>query len=150
MLSAYIMPHPPIARPEVGHGREKEIQTTLDSYRKASKMIANDAPETIVVISPHSIVYKDAFYIAGGKRWKGDLGQFGAFNVSLDLENDIELANEVIQLSKEKNIPTVYDERGSVQPDHGSVVPLSFIYEAYKNFKVLRISPCFLTNSTLV
>ncbi len=150
MISAYIMPHPPIARPEVGKGREKEIQATLDAYRKASKLIAEDAPETIVVISPHSIVYKDAFYIASGKRWKGDLGQFDAFDVSLDLENDSELAEEVINLCNEKNIPTVYDERGSVRPDHGSVVPLSFVYEAYKKFKVLRISPCFLSNATLV
>ena len=150
MLSAYIMPHPPIARPEVGKGREKEIQNTLDAYRKASKMIAEDAPETIVVISPHSIVYSDAFYIAGGKRWKGNLAQFDAPNVSLDFENDLELADEVIKLSKEKRIPVVFDERGSTRPDHGSVVPLAFIAEAYKNFKVLRISPSFLSDSTLV
>jgi AmmeMemoRadiSam system protein A/AmmeMemoRadiSam system protein B len=150
MLSAYIMPHAPIARPEVGKGREKEIQATLDSYRKASKMIADDAPETIVVISPHSIVYSDAFYIAAGNRWKGDLAQFGAPDVALDYENDTELAKEVIQLCKEKGIPTVYDERGSVRPDHGSVVPLAFINEVYKNFKILRISPSFLSDATLV
>ena len=104
MLSAYIMPHPPVARPEVGKGREKEIQNTLDSYRKASKMIAEDAPETIVVISPHSTVYRDAFYIAGGKRWKGDLSQFGAADVSLDFENDIELSNELMKICKEKKL----------------------------------------------
>ena len=150
MLSAYIMPHPPIARPEVGKGKEKEIQATLDAYRKASKMIAEDAPETIVVISPHSIVYSDAFYIAAGKHWKGDLAQFGAPNVSLDFENDTELAEEVIKLSEEKQIPVVYDERGSIRPDHGSVVPLAFVSEAYKSFRVLRISPSFLADSTLV
>ena len=150
MLSAYIMPHPPIARPEVGKGREKEIQATLDAYRKASKMIAEDAPETIVVISPHSIVYQDAFYIAGGKRWIGDLSQFDAGDVSLDLENDLELANEVINLCKEKKIPYVCDERRNNRYDHGSVVPLAFIHESYKNFKVLRISPSFLPDSTLV
>ena len=150
MLSAYIMPHPPIARPEVGKGKEKEIQSTLDAYRKASKMIAEDAPQTIVVISPHSIVYSDAFYIAAGKRWKGDLAQFGAPDVALDFENDTELADEVIKLSKEKRIPVVYDERGSIRPDHGSVVPLAFVAEAYRNFKVLRISPSFLEDSTLV
>ena len=149
MLSAYIMPHPPIARPEVGKGREKEIQLTLDSYRKASKMISEEAPETIVVISPHSTVYRDAFYIAGGKRWIGDLSQFGVPEVSLDLENDVELADEVMNLCKEKNIPFVCDERKDNRFDHGSVVPLSFICEAYKNFKVLRVSPCFLSNSTL-
>ena len=150
MLSAYIMPHPPIARPEVGQGREKEIQNTLDAYRKASQMIAEDAPETIVVISPHSIVYQDAFYIADGKRWQGDLSQFDAKEVSLDLENDLELAKEVMNLCKEKKIPFVFDERKNNKFDHGSVVPLAFIHESYKNFKVLRISPSFLPNSTLV
>ncbi len=150
MLSAYIMPHPPVARPEVGKGREKEIQKTLDAYRKASKMIAVDVPETIVVISPHSTVYRDAFYIAGGKRWKGDLSQFGTADVSLDLENDIELSEELMKLCKEKNIPFVCDERRDNRFDHGSVVPLSFINEAYQNFKVLRISPCFLANQTLM
>ncbi len=150
MLSAYIMPHPPVARPEVGKGREKDIQATLDAYKKASEMIAKDSPETIVVISPHSIVYRDAFYISAGKSWHGDLAQFDASEVSLNLENDTQLAEEVIKLCDEKGLPVVFDERGKNRPDHGSVVPLSFICEAYKDFKVLRISPSFLPNESLV
>lgn len=150
MLAAYIMPHAPVAVPEVGQGREKEIQKTLDSYAKASQMIAEDAPETIVVVSPHSIVYRDAFYIAGGEYWKNSLAQFDTPEVSLTYENDTELAAEVINLCNEKGIPTVYDERGATRPDHGSVVPLYFINKVYKDFKVLRISPSFVDNSSLM
>ena len=150
MKSAYIMPHPPIARPEVGRGEEKKIQATLDAYRKASGMIAADAPETIVVVSPHSVVFSDAFYIAAGERWHGDLSNFLAPEVSLDLENDLELADEVVSMCQEKNIPVVYTEQGTDRPDHGSTVPLAFISEAYKQFKILRISPSFLPNETLL
>lgn len=150
MLAAYIMPHAPVAVPEVGQGREKEIQATLDAYVKASQMIAEDAPETIVVISPHSIVYRDAFYIASGKYWQNNLAQFDTPEVALRYENDTELAAEVINLCNEKGIPTVYDERGATRPDHGSVVPLYFINKQYKGFKVLRVSPSFVENSSLM
>ena len=118
------MPHPPIARKEVGRGEEKIIQTTLDAYAKTAKMIAQDAPETIVVVSPHSVVFSDAFYIGGGERWKGDLRNFGAPQVSLDLENDFELAEEIVAMCREKKIPVVYTEQGTDRPDHGTTVPL--------------------------
>ena len=150
MKSAYIMPHPPIARPEVGRGEEKKIQATLDAYRAASKMIAEDAPETIVVVSPHSVVFSDAFYIAAGEKWHGDLSNFLAPEVCLDLENDLELADEVVKLCQEAKIPVVYTEQGTERPDHGSTVPLAFISEAYQGFKVLRISPSFLPDETLL
>jgi len=150
MKSAYIMPHPPIARPEVGRGEEKKIQSTLDAYREASKMIAEDAPETIVVVSPHSVVFSDAFYIAAGETWHGDLSNFLAPEVSLNLENDLELADEVVKLCQEAKIPVVYTEQGTERPDHGSTVPLAFISEAYQGFKVLRISPSFLPDETLL
>ena len=150
MKSAYIMPHPPIARPEVGRGEEKKIQSTLDAYRAASKMIAEDAPETIVVVSPHSVVFSDAFYIAAGEKWHGDLSNFLAPEVNLDLENDLELADEVVKLCQEAKIPVVYTEQGTERPDHGSTVPLAFISEAYQDFKVLRISPSFLPDKTLL
>lgn len=144
------MPHPPLAVHEVGRGEEKEIQATLDSYKQASQMIAEDAPETIVVVSPHSIVFSDAFYIAAGERWQGDLSNFRAPSVRLDLENDLELADEVADMCDAAGIPIVYTEQGTERPDHGSMVPLSFIHEAYQDFKVLRISPSFLPNETLL
>ena len=57
MISAVIMPHPPIARAMVGRGEEKKIQSTLDAYRAAARQIAQDAPETIGIISPHNISF---------------------------------------------------------------------------------------------
>ena len=76
MLSAYIMPHAPISRPLVGRGEEKKIQNTLDGYRSASAKIAKERPETIIVISPHNVMYRDAFYISPGDVYTDSLAAF--------------------------------------------------------------------------
>ncbi len=150
MLSAYIMPHPPIARHSVGRGEEKRISVTLESYKKASKMIAEDAPETIVVISPHNVMYRDAFYIAKGRTYKEDLSQFRAPDDGLAAEYDTELSDEIAKLFSENGIPFVYDDRGEGRPDHGTAVPLLFVNEEYTGYKVVRIAPCLLDNETLM
>jgi len=150
MISAYIMPHPPIARPSVGRGEEKKIQNTLDAYRKASEMIREDAPETIVVISPHNLMYRDAFYIAKGTKYRESLAQFGAPGDCLELDYDTELSDEIAKLFEENGIPAVYDERGEGRPDHGTAVPLLFVNEAYSRYRVVRIAPCLLENEDLL
>ena len=49
-----MVPHPPLIIPEVGRGREKEIQTTIDAYHSAARKLASWQPDTVVVLSPHS------------------------------------------------------------------------------------------------
>lgn len=72
MISAYIMPHPPAAIKEVGFEDIFQMESTINSYRNASERIAEDAPETIVVISPHAPMFRDGFYIAAGNSGYGD------------------------------------------------------------------------------
>ena len=150
MKSAVIMPHPPIARPLVGRGEEKKIQATLDAYRKASEQIARDAPETIVIISPHNIFFRDAFYISPGETYTDSLSRFGASADRISIPYDTELRNEIIRLCEEKGIPTVSDKRYDGEPDHGSLIPLLFVSESYTNFRVVRIAPSFLSDEMLM
>lgn len=150
MLSAYIVPHPPIARPEVGRGEEREIRATLDAFREVSKRIAADAPETIVLISPHSIFYEDAFYMAAGTYGHGDLVQFRAPFPDITCNYDTELADEILRLSNEQDVPVIYSEDTARMMDHGAVVPLLFLEEVFTGYKLLRISPSYLSNDMLM
>ncbi|MBO4367172.1 MAG: AmmeMemoRadiSam system protein A, partial [Clostridia bacterium] len=54
IISAYMVPHPPLILPEVGRGGEKQIQLTSDSYTRAAREIAGQEPETIIITSPHA------------------------------------------------------------------------------------------------
>ena len=139
IIGAVMVPHPPIAVHEVGKGEETKIQATLDAYDKAAQFIAELKPETIVLTSPHAIMYRDYFNISGGSGAYGDLGQFRAEQVTFDETYDTEFINVLESYLKEKSFPagTEYDRDKML--DHGTMVPLYFIEKRYKDFKLVRI-----------
>ena len=47
ILGAVIVPHPPLIISTVGHGREQEVQSTIDAYRAATKQAAAWNPEVL-------------------------------------------------------------------------------------------------------
>ena len=55
ILATFALPHPPIILPEIGKGREKEIQKTINAYEECAAEIARLKPDTIVVCSPHFV-----------------------------------------------------------------------------------------------
>lgn len=150
MISAVIMPHPPIARKLVGRGEEEKIRHTLDAYRSASEQIAEYAPETIVIISPHNIFFRDAFYVSPGETYRDSLARFGAPADRISVPYDTELRDELVKLMSEKHIPVVQDRRYADEADHGSLIPLLFVNEVYPNYRVVRIAPSMLSDETLI
>jgi len=56
----YVMPHPPLAVPAVGKGAEHGIDATLAAYRACGEDIARRGLSTLIVISPHGPVFRDA------------------------------------------------------------------------------------------
>lgn len=71
VAGAFIVPHPPLILPEIGRGEERKIQKTIDSYREIAKEAALMEPETVIILSPHSVMYQDYFHISPGTRAKG-------------------------------------------------------------------------------
>lgn len=150
MKSGYIMPHPPVAVYEVGYNETEKMRDTLDAYQKASEMIRDEAPETIVIISPHAPMFSDGFYIAGGTKGRGDLARFGAPQCELLFDYDSELRDEVVKLCDIENIAYGIGTEDNDDIDHGTIVPLWFVTKEYRDFKLLRISPTYLDSSVLL
>ena len=75
VAAAYMVPHPPLIVPEVGRGQEQGIAGTADAYRRVAEEIASIRPDTIVVASPHAVMYQDYFHISPGTEAAGDFGQ---------------------------------------------------------------------------
>src|SRR5450830_943965 len=69
--AAFIVPHPPLIIPKIGRGEEKKIQNTVDAYEIIGQRIAGIKPQTIIVISPHSIMYGDYIHISPGPGGRG-------------------------------------------------------------------------------
>lgn len=140
VVGAFIMPHPPIIVPAVGRGEERGAQKTVDACRKAAREIAGWKPETIVVTSPHAVLYADYLHISPGEKAAGDFGQFGAPGEREEFRYDTEFVAELTGQAKKENLPAgTFGER-SPEVDHGVLVPFSFILPRTRNFKLVRCS----------
>lgn len=138
MLKAYIVPHPPIILPEIGRGEELKIAATTAAYEAVADEIAELKPDTIVLSSPHSPLYADGFFVAGGKKGKGDFSAFSAPEVREEFFLDNELSALLCRICKKKGLVTGLEPQiGGA--DHGVLVPLHFIRQRYRDFRLLQV-----------
>ncbi len=129
--AAYIVPHPPLIVPAVGKGQEKEIGATIDAYKDVAEDIKRLNPDTIVIVSPHSIMYADYFHISPGNSAVGDFGGFRAPQISFQIQYDQEFSNYLVTLSEKNEIAAGFLGEREANLDHGTMVPLYFIKEAF-------------------
>ena len=137
--AAYMVPHPPLIVPAVGRGGEKDIIETTRAYERVAEHIANIAPDTIIITSPHSVMYADYFHISPGTGSAGDFARFGAPQVSFDVDYDTEFVERLEKLLKQNKFPAGTQGERERELDHGTMVPLYFIRKHYKEGKIIRI-----------
>lgn len=143
----YLLPHPPIVLPEIGKGEEKKIAKTSESFDEIGREIADKAPSTIILVSPHGVMFQDAVAISYEDEIYGDLKNFGVPNVSMKFQINKELTSKIYELAYNEGIPSVMatnsllnNYNASVVLDHGTIVPLYFVNKFYKNYKLVHIT----------
>ena len=147
IIRAYTLPHPPLAIPGVGRGQEKGISSTLAAYDETAAEISVLAPETIVYITPHNVLYADYFHISPGESAQGDFARFNAPGIKLEARYDEEFTEEISRLAKQNGFPAgTLGERDKAL-DHGVTVPMWFINKRYPNYRSVRISQSGLNQS---
>ena len=139
IVGGIMVPHPPLIVPEVGKGGERVIEETARAYERAADAVKEMKPETIVLSSPHVVMYGDYLHISPGRAAEGSLSQFGAPSVRSSLSYDTELRDELIRLIDKKNFPAGTLGERSPALDHGTLVPLYFIMKKYRDFRLLRL-----------
>ena len=133
ILSAFMVPHPPMIIPDIGKGSESQIKETTAAYERAAREIAGQNPDTVIITSPHATMYADYFHISPGRSAKGSFRQFRAPQVHFEEMYDEELSDEISSLAALRGFPAgVMGERDR-QLDHGTMVPLWFIRRAMQD-----------------
>ena len=138
IIAAFMVPHPPMIVPEIGRGSENQVEKTIKAYDKVADEIAALKPETIIISSPHSIMYSDYFHISPGAHASGSFSDFGAPQVSFDVDYDEELVNLLNARAEASHFPAGTLGEKKPELDHGTMVPLWFITKKYKDFKLVR------------
>lgn len=141
LIGAFIVPHPPLIVPAIGKGQQKQIQKTIDAYEEVASRIAKLKPETIVVITPHSVVYSDYFHISPGEHAKGDFRDFGAPDVHIEVNYDNQFVQNILVETKREGISAGTRGERNKALDHATMVPLHFVNQYYREYKLVRISP---------
>lgn len=139
ITGAFMVPHPPLIVPEIGKGQESSISDTALAYKAVARQIALLEPETIVIISPHATMYADYFHISPGQRAHGDFGQFRAKQVAFDAVYDTELVKEISALCRDRHLMAGPLGEQDASLDHGTMVPLYFIDQVYRDYKLVRV-----------
>lgn len=141
VVAAFAVPHPPVIVPGVGRGREKDIAATTAAYEEVARRVADLAPDTLVISSPHTASYLDYLHISPGRGARGDLSDFGDRADGSEVTYDEEFVAALCEEAAAAGIPA--GTRGEKNPalDWGVLVPLHFIQARLgtDRFRVVRM-----------
>lgn len=147
IVGAYILPHPPIMIEEIGGRESNKVSNTINSLRIVSKRIKEQKPDTIIIVTPHGPMFGDAMTFSMEDKLIGDFRRFGASMLEYEFDNDIELAERIIDEADKESvycIPFIKDMAKTYgtgdELDHGTLVPLHFIQEDNKDVKLVHIT----------
>lgn len=139
ILAGVMAPHPPLILPDIGRGQEKKIQKTIDAYNETARRIGSIKPDTIVLCTPHQVMYSDYFHISPGMGARGDFAQFRAGHVKIEVSYDREFVETLCSMPEVRNLPAGTEGERSRELDHGTMVPLYFVNQCFKDYKLVRV-----------
>ena len=152
IVAAGIMPHPPIIIPEVGRGEQQKAAGTIEAMKEISSRLAGFSEETVIIITPHGPMFRDAVAILDDTHLYGDFAAFMAPDVRIRADNDPELVRSIETESRKAGIDVaLLRERGSAANrkefslDHGVTVPLYYLQQAGVGRRCIAITYAFLS-----
>lgn len=139
IIASFTVPHPPLIVPAVGRGGEAQIEKTARAYEQVASEIAALEPDTIIISSPHSVMYADYFHVSPGAGASGSFVKFGAGNVRFDERYDTGLVSEISRIADSMDFPAGTLGQKDPSLDHGTMVPLYFIRQKYDRGSIVRV-----------
>jgi MEMO1 family protein len=146
IAAAYVLPHPPVIVPGVNRGPH-QAGRTVAAIQRLAEHFARIRLDTVVVISPHAPMFSDYLFMYDGSRLEGSLSRFGAPQARVAFDADEALHQEIALAFDRAGIAAGsltsaqmrhFDLEASL--DHGVVVPLYFLAEACRDFKLVAMS----------
>lgn len=139
VISGFMVPHPPLIIPEVGKGEERKIEDTIRAYHQAAREIAGLKPETIVVISPHNVLYGDYFHIRPENMLRGDFSQFNGGEAAVEAACDKEFVEALCREGEREGLPWGTLGGKEKELDHGTMIPLYFVNQYGKSYRLVSV-----------
>jgi len=144
IIFGVLTPHPPIIIPAIGGNQIKKVEKTIQAMKKLADDLEKAEPDTIIVISPHGLIYPDQMNICAMPKLAGDFSDFGHPEIKFKYQNDLALAQQIAEKAEKEGIDTLLYDNGSsdqiYQLDHGTCVPLYYLAANLTNIKILPVA----------
>lgn len=139
---ACVSPHPPIIVPEIGRGREREVQRTLDALRQVAQEMRRHHPEVVVLMATHGPVHPRSFVILDAPWAEGDFGQWGAYQVRFRFPVAREAVHAIREETQHRGIPLQVVHQWDL--DWSCTVPLYYLRPAVEGARLVVMNVSFL------
>jgi AmmeMemoRadiSam system protein A/AmmeMemoRadiSam system protein B len=130
--------------PEVGRDAIAEVRASIDGMAELTRRLIDSRAETVVIISPHAPLEREAFIAYDGPQLHGDFANFRSPTATVHAELDDELLNQITRAAANEHL-IVMRIRG-FDLDHGTAVPLYFLQRNGWHGKVVALGYNFLSN----
>ncbi len=119
-----MVPHPPLIIPQVGKGEEAGIADTVNAYKEVGRKVAELAPDTIVISTPHSVMYYDYFHISPGASASGSFSRFGVSpsDWSMTVDYDEAFVQKLCDYADELSFPAGVAGERDASLDHATLI----------------------------
>lgn len=153
ILIAGVSPHPPMLIPAVGGREIAKVRRTQKALETLAAAIAAVQPETVLIITPHGPLHREAPVVLAAEHLTGDFSAFGAPEIRLAAENDRELVQALAAAGRRENIDLIQLQAGPRQEeiplDHGVTVPLYYLQAAGTARRCVALTYALLPDNDL-
>lgn len=133
-----VTPHPPILIGEIGGREIEKVRSTIKALESLSSELEKYNPDTVVIMSPHSIFNSGSFLINDSRSLVGSFQNFGFTELRYSFDGDPDFQATLVKVMSSFDIPVNptskearYSGNSSVL-DHGILVPLHFLANKIK------------------
>ncbi|MBI2913941.1 MAG: AmmeMemoRadiSam system protein A [Chloroflexi bacterium] len=142
---AGVSPHPPIIVHEIGRGRERETQRTIDALEQLAAEMAAHRPETLVLMATHGPLNPGAFFLLNAASTEGDFARWGAPQVRLQFQGDPETAAAIEGEAAAAGLPLDVADRWDSGLDWSCTVPLYYLRCGLQDARLVAMNIAFLS-----
>jgi aromatic ring-opening dioxygenase LigB subunit len=138
IITAAVVPHPPLLVPNIGKENVDLVKKTADSYKEIEADLYAGQIDTIIIISSHGSPQEESFGINIGDEFQIKFENFGDFSSKLSLAGDVGLAQELREKLPAHPAVSLVNK---TDLDHGIGIPLYLLTPYLKNIEIIPIYP---------
>jgi len=144
---AAIVPHHPILIPSIGQEKLDMAKQTVEAMEKLKNKLVKIKPDIIIIISPHGLIFADAFCLNLAEKYFGSLELFGDLTTKMEFKSDSKLTHRIRERFETANPPPFLTMISEQNLDYGVTVPLYYLTQktpttndSVLNFSIIPIS----------